>query len=106
MNLSRCPSLRELLDFERRSYDDLLSKSQRISKDLKIANAKIRKKKYLIQSLKRQRWYLVSKIKRTEDNFLKLNETIIKLHESNQARFRGDMFSYAIIGPDNGLRIS
>ena len=92
MNLSRCPSLKELLDFERRSYDDLLSKSQRISKDLKIANAKIRKNKRLIQSLKRQRLYLASKIKRSEDNFLKLNVSITKLHESDQARFRGDMF--------------
>ena len=50
MNLSRCPSLRELLDFERRSYDDLLRKTKRISRDLKIANAKIKKNKRLIQS--------------------------------------------------------
>ena len=92
MNLSRCPSLRELLDFERRSYDELLRKSQRISQDLKIANAKIRKNKRLIQSLKRQRSYLVTKIKRSEDNVRKLNESTIRLHESNQARFRGDMF--------------
>ena len=96
MNLSRCPSLRELLDFERRSYDDLLRKSQRISQDLKIAKAKIRKNKHLIQRLKRQRWYLVSKIKRSEDNVRKLNESTINLHESNQARFRGDIFSYVI----------
>ena len=92
MNLSRCPSLRELLDFERRSYDDLLRKSQRISQDLKIANAKIRKNKRLIQSLKRQRSYLLTKIKRSEDNVRKLNESTIKLHESNQARFGSDMF--------------
>ena len=92
MNVSRCPSLGELLDFERRSYDDLLRKSQRISQDLKIANAKIRKNKRLIQSLKRQRSYLVTKIKRSEDNVRKLNESTIRLHESNQARFRGDMF--------------
>ena len=43
INISRCPSLRELLDFERKAYDELLRKSQKISHDLKIANSKIRK---------------------------------------------------------------
>lgn len=87
MNLSRCPSLRELLDFERRSYDDLLRKTKRISRDLKIANAKIKKNKGLIQSLKRQRSYLVSKLKSVEYNFEKLKESIDKFDERNQTGF-------------------
>ena len=87
MNLSRCPSLRELLDFERNAYNDLLRKSKRISHDLKITNAKIKKSRRLIQSLKRQRWYLVAKLKRMEYDSVKLKASIDQFNERNQVRF-------------------
>ena len=89
MNLSRCPSLRELLDFERKSYDELHRKARKISHDLKIANSKIRKSKRLIQSLKRQRWYLVSELKRAEKDLTKLLESVAGF---NQLGFQNDAY--------------